>query len=106
MATTSEVKAGLDAISAIIAGSNQKLNQAKAALLAARNQLAAIPTQYADVIETINGFTPSGAFEQLTQDEKAKLQVEFLALKSALEGHLDSLGVAYSNPGASSSSSS
>lgn len=96
MATTSEVKAGLDAIAAMIAGSTQKLNQAKAALLVARNQLAAIPTQYADVINTIDAFAPTGAFQEVAKDEKGKLAAEFVALKATLETHLDALGVSYS----------
>ena len=96
MPTTSEVKAGLDAIASMISGSIQMRAKAKAQLLAARNQLAGIPSQFADVISEINGYTPTGAFETLTKDEKAKLQTEFLALKSALEAELDALGVSYS----------
>lgn len=96
MSTTSEVKAVLDSIATIIAGSAQKQAQAKAALLAARNQLVAIPTQYAGVVTTIDGYAPSGAFETLAKDEKARLQTEFTALRSALEMELTALGVSYS----------
>lgn len=96
MATTSEVKAALDSIADQIAGAIRMRSQAKAQLLAARNQLAAIPTTFADAISEINGYTPTGAFETLAQDEKAKLQTEFTALKSALETELTDLGVSYS----------
>lgn len=96
MSTTSEVKAGLDAIAANIAGSNQAFDRAKANLLAARNQLAALPAAHSAVISTINGYTPTGAFETLSKDEMAKLTTEFQALKAALESALDALGVSYS----------
>lgn len=96
MATVSEVKAGLDAISELISGSRQAREQSKARLLAARNQLAAIPSQYADVISTIDGYTPNGAFETLTKDEKTKLASEFTNLKTALETELTALGVSFS----------
>lgn len=96
MASVSEVKSGLQAISDLIAGSTQARDRAKTQLLSARNQLAAVPTQFSDVIATVNGYTPTGAFESLSKDEKDKLQTEFTALKSALEAELDALGVSYS----------
>ena len=95
MATISEVKAGLDSIAGMIAGSTKARVQAKNNLLSARNQLAAIPSQFAAVIAEIDGYTPTGAFETLAQDEKAKLASEFTALKSALETELTALGVTY-----------
>jgi hypothetical protein len=96
MATVSEVKAALDSIAELITGSSRSREKAKAALLAARNQLANIPTQYADEIAEIDGYAPTGAFETLAQDEKAKLASEFNSLKTALEGELNALGVSYS----------
>ena len=97
MATTSEVKAGLDAISQLISGAQQSRQRAKSQMLAARNQLAGIPSQFSDVISEIDSWTvPVGAFQSLGKDEKAKLQTEFLTLKSALEDELDALGVSYS----------
>lgn len=96
MATVSEVKAGLNAISEQISGARQVRDQAKSRLLAARNQLNSIPTTYADVIATIDGYTPTGSFETLTQDEKAKLASEFTALKTQLESELTALGVSFS----------
>lgn len=96
MATISEVKSGLDAIGQLISGSVQQRERAKAQLLAARNQLSGIAGQFSDVISTIDGYTPTGAFETLAKDEKAKLQTEFQALKSALETELTALGVSFS----------
>jgi len=95
MATTSEVKAGLDSIASLIAGSQQLEDRAIAGLLAARNQLAAIPTQFSDVLDTIDAYTPTGPFQEVTQDEKGKLATEFVALKTAIEDKLDDLGVPY-----------
>jgi hypothetical protein len=95
MSTTSEVKAALDGIAEVISGSITARARAKAQLLTARNQLANLPTQFADELATINGYTPTGAFETLAQDEKARLQTEFNALKTALEGELDALSVSY-----------
>lgn len=96
MATPSEVKAGLDAASDLISGAIRMRAAGKAQLLAARNQLAALATQLADVISTINGYTPTGAFETLSKDELSKLTSEFQALKAALEAELNALGVTYS----------
>jgi hypothetical protein len=95
MAEPSQVKTALDAIAATIATSRSMRSQAKAQLLSARNQLASIPTVHANIISTIDGYVPSGAMETLAKDEKAKLQTEFLALKSALETELSALGVSY-----------
>ncbi len=95
MSTTSEVKAGLDSIAGQIAGAQRLEAQAINGLLTARNQLAGIPTQYAEVLATIDGFTPTGPFEEMTKDEKGLLATEFLALKAALETKLDDLGVPY-----------
>jgi hypothetical protein len=96
MATYTEVKAGLDSIATLITSSGKMRDNAQAQLLSARNQLANITTQFADVIATIDGYAPTGAAETFAQAEKAKLQADFTALKSALETALDSLGVSYS----------
>lgn len=95
MATPSEVKDGMNGIAQLIAGARQQRDRAKAQLLTARNQLANIPTQFADVIATINGYAPTGAFETLAKDERAKLATEFTSLKNALETELTALGVAF-----------
>ena len=96
MATSSQVKSALDGIATMIAGATQQRERAKAQLLTARNQLANIPTQYSGEITTIDGYTPTGAFETLAKDEKSKLASEYSTLKTALENELDALGVSYS----------
>ena len=96
MATPSEVAAGIASIAVTISGSQKMQAQAYNQLLVARNQLANIPTQYSDVLSTIDGYTPTGAFETLKVDEKSLLSVEFVALKGDLEDDLDALGVSYS----------
>ena len=68
MATPSEVAAGIASIAVTISGSAKMQAQAKNQLLAARNQLASIPTQYSDVLTEIDGYTPTGAFETLKVD--------------------------------------
>ena len=83
MATISEVKAGLDDIATTIRTERRALVNAKVRIATAQNNLAAIPTIFADVIAEIDGYTPTGEFEALTQDEKAKLQTEFVALRNA-----------------------
>ena len=85
MATTSEVKAGLDAIASEIAAVRTRFESSKSSIQGGSTALGNIPTKYADVIATINAYTPTGAFETLSQDEKAKLQTEFVALKAELD---------------------
>lgn len=84
MATASEVKAGLDDIATSIRNSRQAYANAKARIQAAYNELNAIPTTFADLIATIDGYDGSDAFEVLAQAEKAKLAAEFTALKATL----------------------
>ena len=95
MATTSEVKQGLDDIAGTIRSSQQLDDRAAAGLLAARNQLAALPTTFSDVLVTIDAYTPTGAFETVAQDEKSALTTEFLALKAAIEAKLTALGIPF-----------
>lgn len=96
MATTSEIKSGLDSIAATIARSVSTRATIKNNLLSARNQLADLVTVYADVIATINGWSPpTGAFQQVADSELAALTTEFLALKTDIEAELTALGVAF-----------
>jgi ABC-type transporter Mla subunit MlaD len=85
MATPSEVKAGLDEVAQQIRASIQDRQTAKEQLQAAKDRLDGLGTNYADVITTIQGYTPTGAFESLAKDEFAKLTTEFQALASALD---------------------
>jgi len=95
MATTSEVKAALDLMAQDIAAAINLRQRAKDQLKTARDRLAAIPSTYSDELATINAYTPTGAFEELSKDEKAKLQTEFNALKNAIETELTAIGVAF-----------
>ena len=87
MATTSEVKAGLDAIAQTIARERRALTQAHERIHQAFTTLYDIPTDevYAPVLAEIDGYTPTGAFETLAQDEKARLATEFVALRNAAD---------------------
>jgi len=85
MATVTEVKKGLDDMATIIVAERQAFALAKARISNASGNLGLIPTQYADVLATIDAYTPTGAFETLAQDEKAKLTTEFQALKAAID---------------------
>lgn len=84
MATTSEVIAGLNDIAVVIRDHRQKAKQCKTQLLASHAALVALPTTFTDVINTIDGYTPNGAFEEQAQAEKAALQAEFVALRNTL----------------------
>jgi len=90
MATTSEVKAGLDDISQMIRTARQAFAQSKARIQASRNDLANIPTTFSDVLATIDGYAGSDTFETLTQDEKAKLSTEFVALRNEMDALITS----------------
>jgi len=85
MATTTEVKTGIDEIADQIKAVRTRFESAKSTIEGGSTALGAIPTKYADVLATIDGYTPTGAFETLAQDEKAKLSSDFLALKAELD---------------------
>ena len=92
MATTSEVKAGLNAIAGAIATSRNKVNGAIIRLEEARTDLQSIPTAYVDVRTTIQAFTPTGEMESLAQDELNKLTTEFTTLVSDITNAITALG--------------
>ena len=83
MATASQVKAGLNDAAQTIRTERQALAQAKARIAAAEANLAAIPTVFADVIQTVNGYGTANAFEAVAKAELAKLFQEFSVLKDA-----------------------
>lgn len=90
MATTSEVKAGLDEISQAIAAVRTRFEASKSSIQGGSTALGNIPTKYSDVLDTIDAYTGADVFEELAQAEKARLAIEFVALKSdldALIGH-------------------
>ena len=85
MATTSEVKAGLDAIADKIAAIRARTTAAVSTVQGSASALAGIPSAHADVIAEVGGYTPTGAFETLAKDELAKLTTEFQVLKAEVD---------------------
>lgn len=83
MATPSEVKTGMDAISARISGARATVQKAQQNTGNAVTDLNAIPTEFGDVIATINGYGTADAFEAQAKAELAKLTAEFVALVTA-----------------------
>lgn len=84
MATTSEVKAGLDDIATSIRTCRQNFLSAKARIESAYNELNVLPTTFSDVLATINAYEGADDFETLSQAELAKLTTEFTALKAEI----------------------
>ena len=82
MATEEQVQAGLLDISTEIRTERQALVTSKARIATAEANLNAIPTKYADIIATIDAYTPTGPVETERQDLKARLASTFTALKA------------------------
>ncbi len=82
MATASEVKAALDDIAQAIRAERQAMKNAKARIATGQSNLNLLATVFSDAIATINGYTPTGAMEELAKDELAKLTAEFIALQT------------------------
>lgn len=95
MATHAEVKAQLDQVSGIIDEAAKARAQGKAALLRARSLLADIPASYTDLQTTVNGYTPTGAFETLAKDEFAKLIADRGTMQTAVEAELTAISVPF-----------
>ena len=85
MATYTEVKRSLDDIAQIINTERQSFASAKARIQTGSANLNSIPTQYADVITTIDAYVGSDAAEALAKAEKTKLAAEFTALKADID---------------------
>lgn len=83
MATASQVKSGLDAISGIIAKARKDVESAQESTANAVSLLNALPGDYQDLIATINTYGTTNAFEALAKAELAKLTTEFQALVAA-----------------------
>jgi len=83
MATTSEVKAGLDDIAKAIRMERLAMKSAKKQMAVGRDSLDGIPARFADVITTVNAYGTTDAFELLSKAEFAKLATEFVALRGA-----------------------
>jgi hypothetical protein len=82
MASYSEVKVGLDDVAAIIREQKAVMLKAKSNAALASAALADLPTEFADVIATINAYGTANASEALSKADLAKLTTEFQALKS------------------------
>jgi hypothetical protein len=91
MATSTEVNVGLYNLSLNITNIRQSLQRAKEQMTKAVNNINALSTNYNDIITTINGYTPTGAFEQVTQDELGKITTEYQALKADAEAAVAAL---------------
>lgn len=87
MATTSEIKTGLDAIAAVISAQRQSMKSIKTNAAGVSGELANLPTAYSDVIGTVQAFASdtTDAFEKNAKAELAKLTTEFTALKSVAD---------------------
>jgi len=95
MATYAQVDAGLDAASQLINGGIQGLETVKKKALDFRNQLANLDQVLNDVITTVEGYVPNGAFEMYQKDRLAKLAADRNNAQAVVEGWLDEMGVSY-----------
>lgn len=82
MATTSEVKAGLDEVADRIRKQRAALQRAKQLINQAQSALSNIPSDYSDLITTIDNYAGDDRFELLAKDEKTRLASEFGALNT------------------------
>lgn len=81
MATPSQVDRALDDIARILSDQRAVMVKVKSNASGASGALDAIPTDFADVITTINGYGINDAFEAAAKARFAKFTAEFLALK-------------------------
>ena len=82
MATSSEVKTGLDDISAAIRAARQSMVTVKGTGASVSADLGGLATEFADLIATVNAYGTTNAFEALAKAELGKLTAEFTALKA------------------------
>ena len=88
---TSEVKSDLDRLGQQIQSNQQTKASLKSQLGSLIGQLDGLPSAYATLITTVNGYTPTGTFESLSKDELDKFTTEFQALKTAAQTAYDAL---------------
>ena len=81
MATTTEVKNGLDRVAERIGTNRDVLEKVVSNAAIASTALGDIPTDFAAIKAEIDLYTPTGAFETLAKDELARITTEFQALK-------------------------
>lgn len=87
MATSSEIKAALDAVAKDIAAKRARLKAVVSEAADISAALASLPTVYQGVIATINAFpaNTTDTFEALQKAELAKLSAEFTAMKGKVD---------------------
>lgn len=78
----SDAKLSLQAVAEQISQERKRLVRAKSSFAQVETTLNQLPTQHSDLIDTINGYAPTGAAETLYKDELSKLVAEFNALKT------------------------
>lgn len=86
MATISQVDAGLDAIAERINAQRAVMAKTKSNASGASEALAAITTDFADVIATVQGYGTANAYEAATKAKFDKMVAEFNALKTIADG--------------------
>ena len=87
MATSSQVKAGLDDIATAIRAAREQMIGVQGMASSVSANLAGLATDYADVAATIQAYGTTNSFEALAKAEMAKLLAEYTALK----GHADTV---------------
>lgn len=85
MATYSEVKTGLDTIAGVISEQRAVMGKVKSNAGLASAALAALATDYADVVATIQAFGAGNAAEAAAKAELGKLVAEYTALKGVAD---------------------
>ena len=88
---TSQVKADLDNIAREISNELGSIAGAITTLQGIDGRLGSLPANFSSSISEINGYTPTGSFETLAQDELAKLTTEFQAARTAVSNAITAL---------------
>ena len=92
MATTTEIDKALDEIALSIDRNRKSFNTALNNISSASNVLSGLPTQYSDVIASINAFGTSDAYEATVKARFAKYVEEFTALKTEIDAVITAIG--------------
>ena len=85
MATTSEIEVGMAAMAQRLYDQRQTMIKVKANATNASVNLAAIPTDFADVVATVNAFGAGNAYEVAIKARLGKMTTEFQALKTVAD---------------------
>lgn len=82
MATISQVEAGLDSIAERINSARATMSKVQSNALGASEALAAITTDFADVIATVQAYGTSNAYDAATKAKFTKMVTEYNDLKT------------------------